>query len=517
MESKNISQTKFQTEISKPRPVSIRPYQVNHYKRIINILMKEYAYLDVSPFGSGKTHMVYAVAATFKLNVLVVGPSSTLNNWRKWAKIYGVNLIRAITYQSLRGNNDNLNHPFLKRKKGVYEITELFTEYVRSGLLLVFDEYHNLKNNNSQLASSHTLVKEVVRLVSMGYKSRIALLSGTPCDMKEYVTSTFKMLGIILSDKLYNYNRSTKNYELLGIQEAIDKCKHYDLNRTIEISCRPINKTTAKTICHELYLKILKKYIVSSMPRPPIESEVETKNYYILMPSNDIDRLRKGLTMFKSATNYQEDIKEVNLSGVNWGDVTTSRMEIDSAKIPSVCRLARNDLEKNSNCKVLIYCNYLRDIKTAYELLKDYNPMVMDGSVNPTNRLKITKAFQEDNNNYRVIISNPRVGGIGIDLDDKHGNRPRIMYILPSYFFTDQYQATGRIYRSGTKSKATIYFVYSRKMPYETGIFNSMASKSKIVKDMIEAEHKSIRFPSEYEEKVELTQKEIKENGRQQE
>jgi len=493
-----------------PRPVQIQASQEKHFKRVLEILSREYGYLDVSPLGSGKTHITFAVAATFGLNIMVIGQKSALDNWNHWGKIYGVHIIGIMTYQSLRGQSGQVNHELLRIENGEYVATELFEQCVMSGLLLVFDEYHNVKNDNTQLASAHALVKSLVRLVRMGYKARIALLSGTPCEMKEYVTSTFMMLGIVLSDKLYNFNRSSKKYELIGIQEAINKCNEYNPDETLAISCRPVNKTTAKTICYDLYVKVLKHFLVSSMPPPSINVEKNAKNLYALMPDQDVERLKKGILLFKSATNYRHEIQEIDLSGVNWGDVTTSRMEIDSSKIPTVCRLAQQDLIRDPKCKVLIYCTYTRDMKTAAHLLARYNPLVMDGSTSAKKRAEMISSFQEDTSEFRVFISNPKVGGIGIDLDDKFGTRPRIMYILPSYFFTDQYQATGRIYRAGTKSNATIYFVYSRAFPYETGILNSMANKSQVVKNMVTEEQSNIKFPGEYDEILELTEDEIK-------
>ena len=498
------------TENEKPRAVEIQPHQARHFNKIVEILKREYGYLDVSPFGAGKTHITFAIAATFKLNIIVIGPKSTLYNWKKWGKVYGVHVIGIMSYQSLRGQSEQVNHNLLNVVNGEYVATELFEQCVMSGLLLVFDEYHNLKNDNTQLASAHALVKSLVRLVRMGYKARIALLSGTPCEVKDYVTSTFKMLGIILSDNLYNYNRSSKKYELIGIQEAINKCNEYDPDETLAISCRPVNKTTAKTICYDLYTKVLKRFVVSSMPPPPIDAEKDARNLYMLMPDKDVERLKKGILLFKSATNYRHEIQEVDLSGVNWGDVTTSRMEIDSAKIWSVCRRAQEDLERDPNCKVLIYCNYKRDMETAAYLLARYSPLVMDGSTSEKKRDMIVTSFQKNTNESRVFISNPKVGGIGIDLDDKFGGKERIMYILPSYFFTDEYQTTGRIHRIGTKSKARIYFVYSRAFPYETGILNSMANKSQVVRNMVTEEQANIKFPGEYDELLELTEEEIR-------
>ena len=497
-------------ENNNPIPVEIRPRQVPHFKRIVEILKHEYGYLDVSPCGAGKTHITCAIAQAFKLNLIVICPKSAISTWKKWTKIYGIHIIAIMTYQSLRGQECyDLNHDLLRRVNGEYVSTELFEQCVRSNLLLVFDEYQNLKNENTQLASAHAMVKGLVRLARMGHRARIALLSGTPCVEKESVTSTFKMLGIIQSNKLYNYNRSAKKYELIGIQEAISKCNQYDPDETFAITCRPVNKTTAKTICYDLYTRVLKRFVVSSMPPPDIQFEMDAKNYYVLMQPDDVERLKKGLLLFKSATNYRHEVQEVDLSGVNWGDVTTSRMEIDSAKVPSASRLMINDLGENSHCKVLLFCTYKRDMVRAARLLAKYNPLVMDGSTSEKQRTKIIDAFNADNDNHRVIISNAKVGGVAIELDDKFGNRPRIWYGLPSYFFTDQCQATARVWREGTMSKVKVRFVYSRAFPYETGILHSMATKSEILRNMVTRDHNSIKFPGEYDELLELTPEEI--------
>lgn len=505
---------KTNDEVSKTKAVHVREIQKPHFLRLVEILKREYGYLDVSPFGAGKTHITFAICATFKLNMIVICPKIAIPNWKKYAKVYGINIIAIMTYELLRGQSGKVSHGLLYRVKDAhrdeYHATDLFDQCVRSGLLLVFDEYHKVKNENTQLASAHALVKGLVRNVRAGAKGRIALLSGTPCETKDSVTSTFKMLGIMLSDKPYNYNRSTKKYELTGIQEAIAKCNEYSPDETLAISCRSVNKTTAKTICHDLYTRVLKKYVVSSMPPPNIDVDKDVKNYYILMSTEDTERMKQGLLLFKSATNYRHEVQEVDYTkGVNWGDVTTSRMTIDAAKVPGTCRVASEQLENDPMCKVLIYCNYTNDINEVSRLMVKYNPLIVDGRVTSTEkRNSIIELFQADNNIHRVFISNPQVGGMGIDLDDKFGNRPRYTYILPSYRFTDQYQVTGRTWRDGTKSKATIRFIYSRAFPYESGILNSMALKSKVLRSMVTKEHQDLKFPGEYDEEMELTKKE---------
>ena len=173
-----------------------------------------------------------------------------------------------------------------------------------------------------------------------------------------------------------------------------------------------------------------------------------------------------------------------------------------------MCRLTTRDLTKDPHCKVIIYFNYIRDIKEAARQLSKYKPLVMFGETKENERQVLIRNFQADSDEFRIIISNPKVGGIGIDLDDKIGTRPRIMYILPSYFFTDQFQACGRSHRNGTKSKAVVRFIYSRDFPHETGILNSMIMKSKITKSMLIDTENDITFPGEYEELVETSDEE---------
>ena len=240
-------------KIKQRKGIKLEKYQVQHYKKIVEILKNEIAYLDVSTQGAGKTHISFAIAATFKLKLLVICPKSTISNWKKWSKYYGLKILKIMSYQSLRGMKDKpLNHDLLTKEGDKYIGSEEFDEYIKKGILLVFDECQMVKNENTQLYSAHALVKSVIRIVKtnhpVGRKSRIAVLSATPSVTKEQVISVFKILGIITSDKLYNYNRSNKNYELLGLQEAIYKCNRFDPDMTYYSTCRPINKTTVKTI-----------------------------------------------------------------------------------------------------------------------------------------------------------------------------------------------------------------------------------------------------------------------------
>ena len=393
--------------------LNILPSQVEHFKKVLNILQNEVGYLDVSAFSCGKSFVALAIAITLNLSIMLFAPKTVIPQWRKLAKRYGVHIYTAMTYNALRGTEKGgVNHDLLTRNGNEFIPTQVVEDCARAGLLIVYDECHYLKNDNSQLHAAAALSREAVRLSRMGYNVRIACLSATPADKKENITNLFKILGIILEPNLYRYNRSTKKYVLEGLQEAINKCNRYDRDNTFHIVCRSVNKSTSKLICHELYTRVLKNVISSSMPNPDNGCKKDIKNIFAIMPPEDVERMKAGALLFASATSYRPETGMVNYTAADWGKVTESRREIDSAKVFTMCRLAREELDRDKNCKVILYFTFKRDMYRAKDLLEQYGALVMNGDVTKdSERTKMMEAFQKPDTEFRVFISNPKTSG----------------------------------------------------------------------------------------------------------
>ncbi len=485
--------------------INILPYQVEHYKKVLDILEREVGYLDVSQFGAGKSVLAIAVAITLKMSILLFAPKSVIPQWKRHAKRYGVHIYQAMTYNSLRGTaKSGTNHTLLTRDKDKFSTTDAFEQCARTGMLIVYDECHYLKNDNSQLHAAAALSKEAVRLSRMGYNVRIAALSATPADKKENITNLFKILGIVLEPNLYRYNRSNKTYILEGLQEAINKCNRYDKDNTFHIVCRQVNKTTSKLICHELYTRVLKNVITSSMPKPDNGIKKDIKNLYAIMDKEDLERMKAGALLFASATSYRPETGTVDYKATNWGKVTESRREIDSAKVNTIVRLAKEKLEENPNCKVVLYYTFKRDMYRSKDLLMKYNPLVMNGDIQKdSQRTEMMDRFQRSDNKYRVFISNPRVGGVGVELNDLDGGFPRYMFIAPNYNFIDLFQASGRTDRLTSKSASVIRYIYSKEFNHESSILNSMIEKSRVARDLIQQNQTGIMLPGELKNIIE--------------
>jgi len=476
--------------------IKLLSHQYEHYNNVCQIVQNQYAYLDLSNMGSGKTFITLALAAKYNLSLIVICPLSMITIWEKACQNYRINLKAVTTYQSLRGSGKKpLKHCLLEKIDNQYQSTNFFKNCVKEGLLLVFDECHKLKNPTAQLQAAHTLVKTLININS---GSRIALLSATPFDKREHSVSILKMLGIILHDKLYNYQGTTNSYELLGLAELIKKCKQINYLATkMIIGNYLIDKKRAYELCYELFQKIIRPQVTSIMSSPKLDSEKDIADGFYNIRNKDLQLLTYGINMLQKSTNYNDTIKSVNLTSIRWSDITTSLLIIEVAKLSTMIRLATTTLNNNPQSKVILYFNFIKTIKSATKRLKTFNPLVMYGQTKSQDRKNIISKFQLPTNDYRVLISNPIVGGVGINLDDHDGNWPRFMYVVPTYNFIDLHQATGRIYRTTTKSKACIRFVYSKDYTIEASILNSLAKKAEVARKILDHQT-NILFPGEY-------------------
>ena len=463
--------------------------------------------------GAGKTYTALKLAQDLDLKILVVAPVSTLSMWTKLAKEYAVELVQAISYASLRGTKNGINHDWLDRSDDTFWFTQEFEDLVQEGVLLVFDEVHNLKNKKtSQIISAHTLAKGIRG------KSRIALLSATPCDKPAHVESIFKMLRVVDFDSLYTYERTNfgeGEYILTGFKEIINKSQKLNPEKTKEIlepeGYRiPITRRNADKLAYQLYTELAKYYLSSDMSRPQILAEKDAKNGFYRLSSQQQKELKKELTHLKKAVGYNSENGEVDQSKGEFGALTRVLQNIEKIKVETFARLVTGVLEANPKAKAVVFMFYKDPMKTLYDSLIKYKPMKMDGQTKAKDRDTIVSKFQEDNSKHRLLITQIKVGGIGISLDDRNGNYPRYAFITPTYFFIDLYQATGRIYRTSTMSTATIRMVYgyddkNQEIATESKILDAMARKSEVAKNMLaNPEAERMPFPGEYEDEYEV-------------
>lgn len=478
------------------KPVQLKDHQKEHTVRLIKILYQHFAYLDTSKTGDGKSFTTTAVAQHCGLRMLVVSPVSAMIQWKMIAKDYNVPIIECISYQKLRGTKKGCTHPYLNRTENTFRTTEAFSNLVQSKILLVLDEIHNIKNGETaQLMAVHTLVKEICRL---NCGSRIAALSATPFDKEEHVTSILKATGIILGDELYHYDHSKDEYRLTGFNELVANCKMINNHRTGDVLSwyPPMNNRSIKSCAFRLFADVIKPAISSSMPPREFATNTDAKNGFYVIDHSDIELMTEGEKYLHSGMR-ENDNGDISVDRGGLSKITKGLTMIEKAKLKTMARLAKSTLDADLNCKVVLYVYFIDSINTLMELLSAYSPVKMYGTTKQDQRVEIISNFQKPNCTSRLLITNPRVGGVGISLDDTDGNYKRYMFAIPSYYFIEAHQAAGRFNRTNTKSDSIIRFVYSHLHRGELQILDAIARKTKVTKSVL-YDTRGVTLPGDY-------------------
>ena len=473
------------------------PRQIEHYKRLEKALCCGFGYFDQSETGLGKTYIACEIAKQHSMKLFVVGPKTILPYWKQVADEFGVTLISSMSYELLRGSSGRINHPFLTYERNDYTVTNDYNNYVKQGILLVFDEVHRLKNTKTnQRKAALALVRAIVKL-NVG--SRIAILSATPFDKDEHCESVIMLLGLTSKSKLYLYSPRTRVYLNAGIKDVEAVCQRLNPVKTSDCAYM---KANPQLYPYELYTNILKHYFCSAMPPPKIAVIKDTKNGFYAMSEISVSLLYNAQRKLRSSLRKNELGEYIR--DEHFTEATSIYIsEMEKAKLPTLIRLTQETLN-NSNNKVIIYVWRRASIDKLSDALKEYNPLILNGSTKGKNRPEIIDNFQQHNNNYRLLISHPKVGGEGISLDDRDGNYPRFIYAIPNYYFILMHQLTGRIHRGEkTKSKATIRFVYSRDCLTETSVLNSLIRKDRTMRKSLRDNSSDTKYPGSYERYLE--------------
>ena len=534
---KRLIPTKKETPKINPGEIpKILPTQLEHYERVNKILSGWHAYLDTSPLGAGKTYVTCAIAKAYKLTIVVIAPLTLLSKWNFVADQFRLEKGEIFAYASLRGTKRyQPNTDYLRRIGDVFEVTEVFEEMVRKGILLVFDEVQALKNETtSQLKAAATLVRHIAEANEAGTgNSRIALLSASPADKEHHAESLVQMLAIQRDPKLYEYNNSTMTYVPTGLNEIRTWCNRVNPNLTTLILNERLNRKSAISMTFQLVTKVVLPVLNSAMPKPELKYGIDYKNGFLKMPQEELRRLQAGILALRMAIRRlkvnvpglgggaapaavereaqqilaaQVDVGDLEEMGfksagdLGFGDITSALVFIERSKTPTAIRLAKEELEKDPNVKVILYFNYIENVNSSFNELLDFNPTKITGKMKVAERDINIAAFMRDDNDHRLMIGIGRVGSMGIDLDDKVGGHPRIMFIMPDYRFIDLFQATGRIARITTESLATVRFIYGQgEGAVETQILDALSRKTSTTKQYL-ANQDSEVFPGDFEE-----------------
>ena len=498
-----------------PSPIELRERQVNWAHTARDILLRAHGYLDTSKMGSGKTVVTLWVASQFNYRILVVGLPTLETMWRREAAKYGVDLIDFISFQSLRSKRGyQPQHGYLDRydrttrngqRRVSFEPTQGYLDLLESGILLVVDEIDKIKNVSAQ---SKAVAAMTSPIITGGGVARFVFLSAIPFDKPCHTVQILKAMGYVRSKKLYTYSQRD-GLRLRGLQELIDSCRYIDAEGTERVLQEiPLARENMSHICYALYRDVLMGNISGSMPPPDLDVAFDARNgFYHMQPAN-LAALRGGVRALMEAVGIDPD--EANIMAgepvIDSGNielVTLALMAIERAKAPEMARVAIETLASVPGSKVIVSLNYNENIATVSRAIANagYTMQILNGSIPAYRRQYIIDAFN-DQDEQRALIMNTIVGGHGINLHDTTGNHPRYLFQSPDYKLLNIAQATGRIYRDGTLSDATVRMFYGAGPgAQELSVIDALSRKSEVARGTVTGPaQNALVLPGEYPE-----------------
>ena len=514
--------------------IELKSYQIGHVESLIEILKKYPVACDFSALGSGKSFTSSYISINSPFNfkhVIVVGPVSISDDWGKKRSIYGVPLHSFVSYTSLRSvkgkfilSNGYLNRYDSTREMHIkgkimkvdvvdFECTTLYKKMVSEGLLLIIDEIQSVKNITAQFKACQRLIQEIVGTCDYvpgtpdgtpRNNSRVLLLSGTPFDKEKQIPHYFRLVGMMKHDELSQYNIQTGANTWTGFGDICKIAESIDRKTMRQIVTYPDNTVSNNKIipmCYNLFQKVIKQVISHSMHSVQVDFKTSKANaFFSILEDNDRQLLSEGVDTLKNAVCFNSATNGVEIGGSGTlSRIQRSLMMIETAKINTFYRIGIEFLDSNPNLKLIICVNYKDTIIDLQKLFERYNPDILQGSVTPARRARIIEQFQLHDNTHRMIIANSQVASVGINLDDQHGDFPRVCLVSPNYSTICLAQVSDRFRRSLTKSDSIVYFIFG-KHACELKVLHALAKKSAVMKETIidEVNINHTVFPCDY-------------------
>lgn len=237
------------------KAIELYPYQQKHVETIYSVFRRNYYALDLSMLGTGKTYSASAIYQEKSFGfeyMIVVAPVAVLMKWKDVVAEYGLKNVTLISYAEMRSvRGKQPKHGLLSRRDYFDEVPVLdrwgefhgemrmipkvsFTAtakyldmVVGHRTLLVFDEFHNLKNYGDQASSAAALIAGFASGLGVdsgvGWRtSKVLLMSGSPMDKREHFVRLMRTLGVLDTDKLVDYHVHSRRFSYEGVTLIYD-------------------------------------------------------------------------------------------------------------------------------------------------------------------------------------------------------------------------------------------------------------------------------------------------------
>ena len=427
----------------------LRPMQVEDSAMAIQAMTKHGGFLNASGTGSGKSWSTMATAKYWTDNnhkVLIVTPNEAINPDYETGQYTGA-FRSAGKAMSV---NPILNGGTKPMKPGEIHITtyhrfhELESQ-VDENTIIMWDESHLLKNQSSNRSQTGDRMNQKAKAVLYA--------TATPADKPVHIAHLFRA-------KVFGNRSPEKTYRELGLAPFDEKNDDGTVRQSWRID-PDIGPIEVYRRLNGLFNQMTKEGLMVKRDLDMTGMTIYLKHLDLPQKANDV------LTHIEMEASNGMGVH--SLQGLAKGRLLMDlRRQQEPFKVPYLTELIKHEL-KDTGRQVVVYTGRVNPSsvtrggeqifsssgtpKLIKQQLETHFPAKIGelhgGSDNPP--AVSMRNFQDGHTN--TLIATMERGGIGIDLDDQHGDKPRTMIILTAPFAGDRNaQMLGRIWRDSTRT-----------------------------------------------------------------
>lgn len=423
VKQRNYNQDNTKLELHEVKDYTgLKSWQVIAVSTLVSALKKWNAAVDGSELGCGKTYTACAVARELNVNIAVVCPKAVKESWKRVIENHFSMKDKCVgitNYESLRtGNSKNELASYVKNKK---TNRKEFVWKIPKNTLIVWDEAQKLKSHKTKNS------KTCMSALKQGYKMLFcsATLATNPLELKT--------VGECI--QLFK-----------GFNQYFEWAKDH--------GCTPgffgglefnYNKNALVKLHNDIFVNRGIRLLRDSIENFP-ECQISANCYDV--GKEDTEKTNDIYKEMQEELCKIEKLEKQNKGSIKLVTMLRARQKVEMIKVPILIEMAENGIENNMS--VVIFCNFTETIKALSERLN--TTCIVNGEVKDKIRQQNIDDFQADK--QRIILVNIAAGGAGLSLHDLNGKYPRMALICPTYSAILMRQSTGRIWRTGAKTKS---------------------------------------------------------------
>ena len=444
----------------------LRDYQEDGFRWMSRLAAWGAGAVLADDMGLGKTVQTIAVLASRAAlgPQLVVVPASVLLNWRDELTRFAPGLKQVIL--NLAGDRADV---LKKAKAGTVVVTtygiltsEVETLAEKTWTTAVFDEAHNVKNKETKSFKAAAEVKADFRI----------MLTGTP--LQNHLAEIWALFEIAVPGLLGSFNRFTDRFVL-----PIERDKDREQQRLLKRLVSPFILRRTKT-------DVLNELPEKTEMTVKVELSAEEKALYEELREETQVSLENGEINAMQALTSLMRLRQAACSA----ELIDPALSIPSSKTQAFLKLADELIENRHRALVFSqFTSHLALIRRALDE-KGIKYLYLDGSMSPTQRMKLVEAFE--NGDMPLFLISLKAGGTGLNLTAAD----YVIHMDPWWNPAIEDQASDRAYRIGQDRPVTIYRLIAAGT-VEEKILKLHATKKSLADALLEGTEMSSRLGRE--------------------